>query len=58
MTTPDKAAERHQLVTIRSQPAHRARLRELLLELIDPVRSEPDCLYYNLFQQAEDPDAF
>jgi quinol monooxygenase YgiN len=58
MTTSDKAAERHLLVTIRSQPEHRARVQELLLQLVDPVRSEPGCLYYNLFQQAEDPDAF
>lgn len=56
--TPDKAAERHLLVTIRSQPAHRQRVRELLLDLIAPVRSEPGCLYYHLFEQAEDPNAF
>ena len=58
MTTPDKAAERHLLVTIRSQPAHRQRVRELLRQLIVPVRQEPGCLYYHLFEQAEDPDAF
>jgi len=52
------AAERHLLVTIRSQPAHRQRVRELLLELIAPVRSEPGCLYYHLFEHAADPDAF
>jgi quinol monooxygenase YgiN len=54
----DKAAERHLLVTIRSQPAHRQRVRELLLDLLLLVRSEPGCLYYHLFEQAEDPDAF
>jgi quinol monooxygenase YgiN len=58
LTTSDKAAERHLLVTIRSQPAHRQRVQELLLGLIAPVRSEPGCLYYHLFAQAEDPDAF
>jgi quinol monooxygenase YgiN len=56
--TADKAAERHLLVTIRSQPAHRQRVRELLLDLIAPVRSEPGCLYYHLFEHAENPDAF
>jgi quinol monooxygenase YgiN len=58
MTTPVKAAERHLLVTIRSQPAHRPRVQELLLDLLAPVRSEPGCLYYHLFEQAEDPNAF
>jgi quinol monooxygenase YgiN len=46
------------MVTIRSQPEHRGRVQALLLELIEPVRSEPGCLYYHLFQQAEDPNAF
>ncbi|MFD1875485.1 putative quinol monooxygenase [Hymenobacter bucti] len=58
MPTADKAAERHLLVTIHSQPAHRAHVQELLLKLVDLVRAEPGCLYYHLFQQAEDPEAF
>ncbi|UOG73413.1 antibiotic biosynthesis monooxygenase [Hymenobacter tibetensis] len=58
MTTLDKSAERHLLVTIRSQPAHRQRVQGLLLELIEPVRREPGCLYYHLLVQAEDPTAF
>ena len=53
-----KAAERHLLITLRSQPEHRPRVQELLLELVDLVRAEPGCLYYHLFQQAGDPDAF
>jgi len=57
-TTTNKVAERHLLVTIRSQPAHRQRVQVLLLALIAPVRSEPGCLYYHLFEQAEDPDTF
>ncbi|HEX6427497.1 MAG TPA: putative quinol monooxygenase [Niastella sp.] len=58
MTTSNKLAERHLIATIRSQPEHRERVKELLLLLVEPVRSEPGCLYYNIFQQAEDPDAF
>jgi quinol monooxygenase YgiN len=50
--------ERHLLVTIRSQPAHRQRVQKLLLALIAPVRSEPGCLYYHLFAHADDPNAF
>jgi len=58
MNTPDQSAERHLIVTIQSQPEHRQRVKELLLQLVDPVRSEPGCLYYTIFQQAQDPDAF
>jgi len=58
MPTLDKAAERHLIVTIRSQPGHRAHVKDLLLQLVEPVRSEPGCLYYNIFQQAENADAF
>lgn len=58
MPTPAQAAERHLLVTIHSQPAHRPRVQALLLDLVDLVRAEPGCLYYHLFAQAEDPAAF
>ena len=58
MSTPAPSTERHLLVTLRSQPAHRVRVQQLLLELIDPVRSEPGCLYYHLFAHADDPQAF
>lgn len=58
MHTSDKSAERHLLVTIRSQPAHRQRVQAALLDLVGLVRREPGCLYYNIFQQAEDADAF
>ncbi len=58
MPTSDKTAERHLISTIRSQPEHRAQVQELLLQLVGPVRSEPGCLYYNIFQQADAPDTF
>jgi quinol monooxygenase YgiN len=58
MLTTVKSDERHLLVTIRSQPAHRLPVQKLLLDLVALVRSEPGCLYYNLFQQAEEPDTF
>lgn len=58
MPASTKAAERHLISTIRSQPKHRAQVQELLLQLVDPVRGEAGCLYYNIFQQAENPDAF
>lgn len=56
--TPDKSAERHLLVTVRSQPVHRQLVQAALLELVQLVRNEPGNLYYNIFQQAEDLDMF
>jgi quinol monooxygenase YgiN len=53
-----KSAERHLLVTVRSQPAQRQLVQASLLELVDLVRREPGCLYYTIFQQPEDLDAF
>ncbi|MGI4867554.1 MAG: putative quinol monooxygenase [Janthinobacterium lividum] len=58
MRPSDKAAERHLLVTIRSQPAHRQLVQAALLDLVELVRREPGCLYYHIFQQAEDADTF
>ncbi|AMR28509.1 hypothetical protein A0257_16355 [Hymenobacter psoromatis] len=58
MPTSAKDAERHLFITVRSQPAHRTHAQQLLLELVDLVRLEPGCLYYNLFQQTEDAEVF
>ena len=58
MSTFDKATERHLIVIIKSQPEHGPRVQQLLLELVALVRQEPGCLYYHLFQQAEDPSTF
>ncbi len=58
MPIPDKSAERHLLVTVRSLPQHRSAVQEFLLELVALVRQEPGCLYYNIFQQAEEANAF
>lgn len=52
------AAERHIICTVRSQPAHRERVRELLLELVAPARLEEGCLYYDLYEQINEPDTF
>lgn len=58
MMTTAKAAERHLFVVLHSQPVHRQRVRALLLELVDLVRAEPGCLYYHLFEHANDPATF
>jgi quinol monooxygenase YgiN len=58
MPLSNKSAERHLLVTVRSQPVHRPLVQAALLELVDLVCREPGCLYYTIFQQPEDLDAF
>lgn len=56
MTT--KAQERHIICVVRGKPEHRARVAELLLELVGPARAEPGCLYYDVYQQTNEPDTF
>jgi quinol monooxygenase YgiN len=50
--------ERHIICEVRSRAAHRERVKELLLELVVPARLEAGCLYYDLYQQSDEPDAF
>ncbi|MET9387004.1 putative quinol monooxygenase [Streptomyces sp. NPDC002928] len=57
MTTV-KSAERHIICEVRGKTAHRARVEELLLELVGPARAEAGCLYYDLYQQSDKPDTF
>ncbi|MET7464399.1 putative quinol monooxygenase [Nonomuraea sp. NPDC005501] len=57
MTTV-KSAERHIICEVRGKAAHRARVEKLLLELVGPARAEAGCLYYDLYQQSDEPDTF
>ncbi|MDX3569907.1 putative quinol monooxygenase [Streptomyces sp. ID05-47C] len=57
MTTV-KSAERHIICEVRGKATHRARVKELLLELVGPARAEVECLYYDLYQQSNEPDTF
>lgn len=52
----EKTNERHIICTVRSKSAHRESVRDLLLELVEPARAEPGCLYYDVYQQEEDTD--
>ena len=54
----DKTDERHIICTVRSKSAHRESVRDLLLELVEPARAEPGCLYYDVYQQEKDADTF
>jgi quinol monooxygenase YgiN len=53
-----KKDERHIICTVRSQSAHRERVKALLLELVEPARLEEGCLYYDLYHDGKDEDAF
>jgi hypothetical protein len=53
-----KSEERHIICVVRSKPANREKVKELLLELIGPARREEGCLYYNLDQQVDEPNTF
>ncbi len=53
-----KQDEIHIVCTVRAQPEHCDRVCELLLELVDPARSEAGCLYYDLYQERDLPDTF
>ena len=56
--TNAKTDEIHIVCTVQAKPAHRDRVGELLLELIDPARAEAGCLYYDLYQERDHPDTF
>lgn len=54
----NRALETHIICTVRSKPEHRERVKQLLLELVEPARNENGCLYYDLYQDANAPDTF
>ena len=57
-TNDNKTLETHIICTVRSKPEHRERVKELLLELVEPARGENGCLYYDVYQDANAPDSF
>jgi quinol monooxygenase YgiN len=54
----NRARETHIICTVRSKPEHREHVKQLLLELVEPARSENGCLYYDLYQDENAPDTF
>ena len=53
-----KSEERHIICVVHSKPANREKVKELLLELVGPARREGGCLYYDLYQQVDEPNTF
>jgi quinol monooxygenase YgiN len=58
MKVPGKSAECHLVVRVHSNPQDQERVKMLLLDRVEPIRSEAGCLYYNLLQQAESVSTF
>jgi quinol monooxygenase YgiN len=54
----NRVLDTHIICTVRSKPEHRERVKQLLLELVEPARNENGCLYYDLYQDANAPDTF
>jgi quinol monooxygenase YgiN len=46
------------IAILKAKPGQEAALRQELLRLIPPTRSEPGCLNYDLHQDTEDPARF
>lgn len=57
MTTA-KSKERHIIATVIAKAGYRDEVKELLLDLVGPARNEPDCLYYEVYQDESAPDTF
>ena len=53
-----KSKERHIICVVRSKTENREKVKELLLELVEPARQEEGCLYYDINQQTDEPDTF
>jgi quinol monooxygenase YgiN len=53
-----KAEERHLVVQFRCAPHNAEPVKALLQEFVGPARKEDGCLYYDLYQNAEDPARF
>ena len=59
MTSTSDDATRHAAVTVvatmRAQAAKESQLKELLTSLIEPTRSDPGLITYELYQDTDDP---
>lgn len=53
-----KSDEQHIICEVSCETANRAKVKELLLELVGPARLEEGCLYYDLYQTIENPNTF
>ena len=50
--------ERHIICELRCETPNRERVRQLLLQFVEPARLEEGCLYYDLYQEITDRNTF
>jgi quinol monooxygenase YgiN len=54
-----KMSEEHHIICeLRCETPNRERVRQLLLQFVEPARLEEGCLYYDLYQQIADRNTF
>ena len=53
-----KLEERHIICELRCETDNRERVRQLVLQFVEPARLEDGCLYYDLYQKIDDPNTF
>lgn len=53
-----KPNERHIICELRCDSKDQERVRDLLQQFVQPARTEPGCLYYDLYQGVDAPDTF
>ncbi len=53
-----KSEERHIVCELRCETPARDRVRQLVLQFVEPARLEESCLYYDLYQKIDDPNTF
>lgn len=53
-----KSEEIHIICRLHCEEQNRDRVRELLLEYVEPSRQEAGCLYYEIFQERNDLNSF
>ena len=53
-----KSVERHIICELRCDTVNRERVRQLILQFVEPARLEDGCIYYDLHQKIDDPNTF
>lgn len=54
----DRKKEVHIICRLRAKPEYREELARLLNEYVEPARREAGCLYYDVFEDRNEPNAF
>lgn len=52
------ANERHIICKPRCESKDRERVRDLILQFVEPARAQPGCRYHDLYPRVDAPDAF